>query len=165
MLKLQNQLMLLSRVDAILKPIGSDYVGAYLNTGVQLYDLIEWTLQQIGKSDITIMTFSISEEFIRKIWMLKQMDLIGNIMLIIDIKAANKTQKLMRFTENVFDSVCFRKTHAKVVLINNPKMYVTITGSQNATRGNREESGIVTTNEETYIKFANEIERIIYGSH
>lgn len=148
-----------------MKPLGPDYIGAYLNSGVQLYDLIEWTLEQIGKSDITIMTFSISEEFIRKIWMLKQMELIGNISLIIDIKAAQKTQNLIRFTENVFSSVCFRKTHAKVVLITNPKAYVTIIGSQNATRGNREESGIVTTNEETYIKFANEIERIIYGSH
>lgn len=154
-----------NKIDQILKPISPDYVGAYLNSGIQLYHVIEWVLNQTGKSDICIMSYSISEEFIRKIWMLKQMDLIGNVSLIIDSKAAQKTQSLMKLINNIFSFVCFRKTHAKVVLISNSKTYVTITGSQNATRGNREESGIVTTSEETYIKFANEMERIIHGIH
>ena len=154
-----------NKIDHILKPISPDYVGAYLNSGIQLYHVIEWVLNQTGKSDICIMSYSISEEFIRKIWTLKQMDLIGNVSLIIDSKAAQKTQSLMKLINNIFSFVCFRKTHAKVVLISNSQYYVTITGSQNATRGNREESGIVTTSEETYIKFANEMERIIHGIH
>jgi hypothetical protein len=150
-----------SKVNAILKPLGPDYVGAYLNAGVQLYDLIEWTLQQIGKSDITIMTFSISEEFIRKMWMLREMGLIGKITLILDFKAIQKTQQLLRFAQNVFSDIHFSKTHAKVVLIQSSTHQVSITGSQNCTRGNREESGIVSTNTEIYSKLSTEIERIL----
>jgi len=151
----------LSKVDAILKPIGPDYVGAYLNTGIQLYDLIEWTLEQIGKSDITIVTFSISEEFIRKIWMLKEIGLIGKVTLILDFKAIQKTQQLVRFAENVFSDIHFSKTHAKVVLIESARYQVSITGSQNCTRGNREESGIVTTDQQIYSKLSTEIDRIL----
>lgn len=151
----------MSKVDAILKPIGPDYVGAYLNTGIQLYDLIEWTLEQIGKSDITIVTFSISEEFIRKIWMLKEIGLIGKVTLILDFKAIQKTQQLVRFAENVFSDIHFSKTHAKVVLIESARYQVSITGSQNCTRGNREESGIVTTDQQIYSKLSTEIDRIL----
>jgi hypothetical protein len=150
----------LSKVDAILKPLGPDYVGAYLNTGVQLYDLIEWVLQQCGKSDITIMTFSISEEFIRKIWILNEMGLIGKITLILDFKAIQKTQQLARFAQNVFNDIHYSRTHAKVVLIESSTYKVSITGSQNCTRGNREESGIVTTDPEINKKLFTEIQRI-----
>lgn len=153
--------MLSSKVDAILKPIGPDYVGAYLNPGIQLYDLIEWVLHQIGKSDITIMTFSISEEFIRKIWMLREMGLIGKVALILDFKAIQKTQQLLRFAQNVFSDIHFSKTHAKVVLIQSSTYQVSITGSQNCTRGNREESGIVTTDPQINKKLQAEIQRII----
>ena len=151
----------MSKVDAILKPIGPDYVGAYLNTGIQLYDLIEWVLLQTGKSDITIVTFSISEEFIRKIWMLKEIGLIGKVTLILDFKAIQKTQQLVRFAENLLSDIHFSKTHAKVVLIHSSTYHVSITGSQNCTRGNREESGIVTTDPQINKKLYAEIQRII----
>ena len=144
-----------------MKPLSPDYVGAYLNSGVQLYNFIEWILQQTGKSDITIMTFSISEEFIRKMWMLKQMNLIGKITLVTDFKAIQKTQKLVRFAENVFSDIHFSRTHAKVVLIDSPIYRVSITGSQNATRGNRTESGIISTDPEIYKKLETEIQQLI----
>ncbi len=144
-----------------MKPLSPDYVGAYLNSGVQLYDFIEWALKQTGKADITIMTFSISEEFIRKVWILKEMNLIGKTTLVIDFKAIQKTQQLVRFSQNVFDDIYFSRTHAKVVLINSPTYQVSITGSQNATRGNRAESGIVSTDPEIYKKLETEIQHII----
>ena len=151
----------MNKIDAILKPLSPDYVGAYLNSGIQLYELIEWALQQTGKSDITIMTFSISEEFIRKVWILKEMNLIGKTTLIIDFKAIQKTQQLVRFSENVFSDIHFSRTHAKVVLIESKTFLVSITGSQNATRGNRVESGIVSTDPEIYKKLETEIQHIV----
>lgn len=68
--------------------------------------------------------------------------------LILDFKAVQKTQKIVRFSQNVFSSIAYCKTHAKMVLIqsNSPTIpLVLITGSQNATRGNRTESIIITT--------------------
>ena len=151
---------MLNNIDQQLKPIGPNYVGAYLGTGIQLYNRLEWTSKQTGKADITVMTFSISEEFIRKIWILKQKDLIGNITVLLDFKAVQKTQKLIGFAGNVFSEMYYAKTHAKLVLVENDMHQISITGSQNFTKGNREESGIIMNDPTVFLKYKTEINRI-----
>jgi hypothetical protein len=144
-----------------LPPISSNnYVGAYLGTGIQLYNLLEWALKQTGKAKITVMTFSISEEFIRKIWQLKKADLIDDISVLIDFKTIQKTRKLERFAGNVFTQMYYAKTHAKLILIRNEKWNVSIVSSQNFTKGNREESGVIMTESNAFNKYKTEIERI-----
>lgn len=150
----------MNKVDSILKPLSPDYFGAYLNKDCQLYDIIVWVLNQTGKAEITILTFSISEEFIRKIWMLKKSGLISKISIILDFKAIGKIEALMRFAENVIDEIYLSKTHAKIVLIDSGLYHVSITGSQNCTRGNREESGIITTDDQLFEKLIIEINRL-----
>lgn len=151
---------MLSKIDHQLKPISPDYVGAYLGTGIQLYKLLEWTLNQTGKAHITVMTFSISEEFIRKVWQLKELGKIATITVILDFKAMQKTHKIMRFAGNVFTAMYYAKTHAKLILIENELHRISITGSQNFTRGNREENGIVMNNPGVFDSYQTEIERI-----
>lgn len=133
-------------INKYLKPLSPDYVGAYLQNGLQLYNLMEWALNQTGKAKITVLTFSISEEFIRKIWLLKEANLIDTCDLVLDFKAMQKTRKIEAFSSNVFDSIVFAKTHAKIILIESDLYKVSITGSQNATRGNRAENNLITTN-------------------
>jgi len=150
-----------------LKPICPDYIWADLDNRYQLYNLIEWVLKQTGPAVIKIMSFSISEEFIRKILKLKNAGLIKRVELIVDFKASQKTNRLLRFSENVFDEVSYCKTHAKVVLIESD-LPVVITGSQNATRGNRNESIIITNKTEVYQKLSeklNQIKSIQYGTY
>ena len=149
-----------NNIDNQLKPLSPDYVGAYLGTGIQLYNLLEWTLKQTGKADITVMTFSISEEFIRKVWQLKEKGLIRNITVILDFKAIQKTHNIMRFAGNVFTEMYYAKTHAKLVLIENDLHNISIVGSQNFTRGNREENGIVLNDPSVFVTYKTEIERI-----
>ena len=132
-------------VSKYLKPLSPDYFGAFLQTGVQLYHVLEWAINQTDKAKVTVLTFSISEEFIRKVWQLKESGKIESCALVLDFKAMQKTRKIEAFSSNVFDSICFAKTHAKVVLIETDLYCITITGSQNATRGNRAESTVVTT--------------------
>lgn len=143
-----------------LDPIGPGYLRADLGNTLQLHNLIEWVLEQTGKSQIIVVTFSISEEFIRKIWMLKNKNLINNAILILDFKAVQKTKKLTQFYEKVFDEIRYCKIHAKVVMIDSPKYPVCITGSQNATRGNRFESILITTREEIILPLRRKIEEI-----
>jgi hypothetical protein len=153
----------------VLKPICPDYIWADLDNKYQLYNLIEWVLNQSGTSSVKIMSFSISEEFIRKILKLKKKGLIQQVELVVDFKASQKTNRLIRFSENVFDQVSYCKTHAKVVLIQSRRADfpgVVITGSQNATRGNRNESIIITNKPAVYLKFSekyNQIQSIQYG--
>lgn len=144
-----------------LHPISPNYVGAYLGKGIQLYNLLEWALLQTGKANITIMTFSISEEFIRKIYQLKNSGLISEISVMIDFKAIQKTRSLEKLAGNVFTEMYYAKTHAKLVLIENSKHQLSIVGSQNFTKGNREESGIITNEQNAFLKYQTEIQRIL----
>ena len=138
----------MNRISDTFAPIGPDYVGADFSNNYQLYNVLEWVLQQTGKATLHIVTFSVSEEFIRKMLKLKNNGLIEYAEIVLDFKAVQKTQKIVRFSKNVFNQVSYCKTHAKMIIIESqmPNVpYVLITGSQNATRGNRSESIIVTT--------------------
>lgn len=150
----------MSKIDTILKPLSPEYIGAYLDNGVQLYDILEWILKYTGPANVVVLTFSLSEEFIRKVYYLKQSGQIKDITVILDFKAIQKTEKLIRLAGNVFNRLIYAKTHAKIVLVDGNPIRVCVSGSQNATRGNREESGIITTDLVTYEKFKSEIERI-----
>lgn len=153
----------LDKIKQKFKPIGPDYIGADLDNGIQLYNIIEWVLEQSGPASIWVVTFSLSEEFIRKMLKLQKSGLITSVVVITDFKASQKTNKLIRFSENVFDVVKYCKTHAKIVIIEADNLEfprVVITGSQNATRGNRHESTVITTNEEIYLQLKNQVENM-----
>jgi len=135
----------------ILKSISPDYIGAYLDDKVQLFDIIEEILQQVGPSRIMITSFSISEEFIRKLYSFKQQGLILKATLIIDTKAAVKVRNLLPFAQNVFDEVRLMNNHSKLILFDSKNSYkISLVTSQNQTRGNRYESGMITSNENIY---------------
>ncbi len=150
-------------LNEILKPIigpNSNYIRTYFGKDKQLYHFIEWALKQTGKAEIIISTFSFGEEFIRKIWKLKKENLIENITVFIDFKAIEKTNKLLQFSQNVFDKIVYCPIHAKITLIKTEQHKITITGSQNATRGNRYESTIISTNVEMFNSFYENLNRL-----
>lgn len=150
------------------KPLSPDCTIPYFGKTHQLYSIIEWALKQTGPAHVMVMTFSFAEEFIRKMLKLKKSGMAKDVLVISDFKALQKTQHLIRFSENVFDEMAYCRTHAKVTLIYNDKFHVTITGSQNATRGNRNESLIISTYREVFDTFYNKItklERIDYDAN
>lgn len=57
---------------SFLKPLGLCAVQPYFSKSVQLADLIEWVIEQIGRADISISTFSTSEEFLRRMFRMKK---------------------------------------------------------------------------------------------
>jgi len=158
-------------ISDIFKPIGPNYIGADLNNKFQLYNIIEWILEQTGPAAVTVITFSMSEEFIRKMLKLQKSGLLKSCAMILDFKAVQKTQKIIRFAENVFTTVSYCKTHAKIVLIETDNLEfpgVIIIGSQNATRGNRSESTVITTDEKTFYNLKLKVESLksmTYGIH
>ena len=70
-----------------------------------------------GKADLKIMSFSVGEEFVRKIHMLKKRGRIKRAELFFDFKAAEKTARTNTLTATVFDRVCYCANHAKVVVV------------------------------------------------
>ena len=153
----------MNNINDVFKPISPGYIGADLNNKFQLYNLIEWVLKQTGPAHVFVVTFSMSEEFIRKMLKLQKSGLLKSCAVVLDFKAVQKTQKIIRFAQNVFSSVSYCKTHAKIVIIETDNLEypgVIITGSQNATRGNRSESTVITTDKDTFYNLKLKVESL-----
>lgn len=129
-------------------------VQAYFSNTVQLADVIASILEHIGASEIVISTFSTSEEFLRRIWRLRKEGLITSASLFCDLKAARKTVHLYTFITSIFDAVHLAENHSKVVLLGNNRYRVAVVTSQNQTRGNRFECGIISSSPELYNQLA-----------
>jgi hypothetical protein len=132
-----------------------------MDNTVQLFDIIEAALVQTGPADVYISTFSTSEEFLRRIYNLKKRGLIKSASILVDLKASRKTVNLYSFMKNVFDGVFLSENHSKLILIWNEEHNVCIVTSQNQTRGNRTEAGIITTEINIFFQLKERFDSII----
>lgn len=137
----------------MIKPVSENQIQAFYTDKFQLFDIIEVILSQLSKcSEIVITSFSISEEFLRKIYRFREKYQPEKMILFLDTKAAAKVQKLNLFLKNSFDEIWLTNNHGKVVLFNSSSL-VSICTSQNQTRGNRKESHIITTCNDVFMSF------------
>ena len=81
--------------------------------------------------------------------------------MLADLKASRKTVNLYKLIVNVFDYVYLAENHSKVILIHNDKWCVSICTSQNQTRGNRTESGMISTSPEIYFNLQGQFSDIV----
>lgn len=137
-------------IDVGLKPLNLYPVQPYLSQHIQIYHVIDSILRQIGAAELINTTFSVSEEFCRAIFRLRSEGLITHAVEVADVKAAAKTVRINGFMTSVFDEAYLAEIHAKVVLLRNDRYTVSVITSQNQTRGNRFECGIITTDASTY---------------
>lgn len=140
-----------------IKPVSEFPIQAFYTDKFQLFDIIEVVLSQLPDcAELTMTSFSISEEFIRKILRFRQEYNLQRVVLLLDTKAAAKVQKLNMFLKNTFDDVFLTNNHGKVILFDsNPR--VSICTSQNQTRGNRKESHIISTSSVVFEAFHNTV--------
>lgn len=148
-------------VNQIIKPLSGTPLQAYLDNRIQLFDVIEKILTETGPAEIYISTFSTSEEFLRQIFRLRKKGMITKATMLTDLKASRKTVNLYTFISNVFDNVYLAENHSKVILIRNSKWMVSICTSQNQTRGNRTESGMITTDPRVYLDLQEQFSKIV----
>jgi hypothetical protein len=110
-----------------------------------LHELIEFILVQNGKADVTFCTWAIRQEPVRALLAMKEGGLIGKINCILDYRASQRDIETTLLVEGNFDKVVYKRSHAKVVVIESEKYKVAIIGSQNFTKNPRIECGILTT--------------------
>ena len=149
-----------SLVDKILQPISDVPLQAYLDNRLQLFDVLEYILRFTGPADLRVSTFSTSEEFLRRLFSLKKRGLITHALLLADLKAAKKTVNLASFMSNVFDTVYLTENHSKILLVSNDEWLVTVVTSQNQTRGNRTECGMISTDPVLFLDLKETFENI-----
>ena len=149
-------------ISDFLKPIREKPYQAYLSNALQVADVLDWVLQQLGKSEVWQTSFSISEEFIRRLFFIEKSGLVTRFNLVLDHKATNKTLKLWAFITQVITTTYLADNHSKVLLVRSERgEVVSIITSQNLTRGNRSESAVVTTDPELFITLHTQIEDLI----
>ena len=136
----------------ILKPLAKCPLQSYLGKGLHTLGLLGWILEQTGRADVYISTYSTSDAFLRGFYNLWKKGLIGHSILLADLKASKKTVKLYREMQSCFDSVYLSMNHSKVVLIQNDHHLVTVISSQNQTYGDRAECTIVTSDQDIFLQ-------------
>ena len=81
-------------ISDFLRPLGEVQTQAYLSNAVQVADVLEWILEQVGTSKVWQTSFSISEEFLRRLFFIEKSGKVSEFNLVLDHKATNKTLKL-----------------------------------------------------------------------
>ena len=149
-------------IEQWLNPLAEAENQAYLTNALQVADVLEWILEQVGKATVWQTSFSISEEFIRRLYFIEKSGLVTRFNLVLDHKATNKTLKLWAFITQVIDTTYLADNHSKVLLIRSEQgETVSIITSQNLTRGNRCESAVVTTDKEIFATLYAQIKDLI----
>ena len=139
-------------IATILQPLNKCASQCYLGTGLHTLGLLNWILQQTGRADVYVSTFSTSEAFLNGFYNLRKKKLIGHSVLLADLKASKKTMQLYRLMQSCFDSVYLGMNHSKIVLVQNDTHLVSVISSQNQTYGDRAECTIITTDQEVFLQ-------------
>ena len=135
-----------ANIDKILRPLATTPYQAYLSNAVQVADILEWILAQVGVAEVWQTSFSISEEFLRRLFFITKDKKVSRINLVLDHKATNKTLKLWAFITQVIERTYLADNHSKILLVQSERGdTVSVITSQNLTRGNRHESAFIST--------------------
>jgi hypothetical protein len=130
----------------VVKPLSECASQAYLSNAVQVADLLEWILEQVGSAKVWQTSFSISEEFLRRLFFIEKSGRVSEFNLVLDHKATNKTLKLWSFMTQVIERTYLTDNHSKILLVEaDSGQKVAVVTSQNLTRGNRHESAFIST--------------------
>ena len=149
-------------VNDILKPLGDKPYQAYLSNVLQVADVLEWVLEQVGTAEVWQTSFSISEEFLRRLFFIEKSGQVKRFNLVLDHKATNKTLKLWAFITQVIQRTYLADNHSKILLVRSDAGdTVSVVTSQNLTRGNRSESAFITTDKEIFATLHAQVEDLI----
>ena len=145
----------------ILSPLADKGYQAYLSNALQVADILKWALLQTGPADVQMTSFSISEEFLRRIFFIEKEGLVRSLDIVLDFKATNKTLKLWPFIAQTVENCYLSDNHSKILLMSNEDWKVAVVMSQNLTRGNRYEAGFITTDASVFDSLHQQLDYVI----
>lgn len=149
-------------INDVLKPLGDRPYQAYLSNVLQVADILEWILEQVGTAEVWQTSFSISEEFLRRLFFIEKSGRVKQFNLVLDHKATNKTLKLWAFITQVIERTYLADNHSKILLVRSEAGdTISVVTSQNLTRGNRSESAFITTDKEIFNTLHEQVEDLI----
>lgn len=151
-----------ANISQILRPLSETPFQAYLSNAVQVADILEWILEQVGTSEVWQTSFSISEEFLRRLYFICKDKKVSRINLVLDHKATNKTLKLWAFITQIIERTYLADNHSKILLVKSEAGdTVSVITSQNLTRGNRHESAFISTSPDIFYNLHSQLSDLI----
>lgn len=120
-------------------------VQMYMSGDIQVPDIIEFLLEFTGPAEVFLSSFSISEEFLRRLFFLRKKKIIRHLEVMLDFKATQKTLILWPFIAQTVENCYLADNHSKLLVVKGDKTKAAVTMSQNLTRGNRFECGALCT--------------------
>lgn len=148
-------------IDSVLRPLAQNASQAYLSDKLQVADVMQWILDQTGPADVQLTSFSISEEFLRRIFFIEKSGLIRSLDIVLDFKATNKTLILWPFIAQTVEHCYLAANHSKILLVYNDDWTVAVVMSQNLTRGNRNESAFISTDRTVFDSLHAQVDSLI----
>lgn len=148
-------------ITSVLKPLADHPNQAYLSNMLQVADVLQWILDQTGPASVQMTSFSISEEFLRRIFFIEKAGLIKSLDIVLDFKATNKTLILWPFIAQTVENCYLASNHSKILLVSNDRWTVSVVMSQNLTRGNRFESGFISTDPDVFATLHDQVNFVI----
>lgn len=148
-------------ISSVLRPLAELPNQAYLSNMLQVADILQWILDQTGPADVQMTSFSISEEFLRRIFFIEKSGSIRSLDIVLDFKATNKTLILWPFIAQAVEHCYLSSNHSKILLVSNENWNVSVVMSQNLTRGNRFESGFVTVDPDVFNALHDQVNNVI----
>lgn len=148
-------------ITSVLRPLADKPNQAYLSNMLQVADVLQWILDQTGPAHVQMTSFSISEEFLRRIFFIEKAKLIKSLDIVLDFKATNKTLILWPFIDQTVENCYLASNHSKILLVFNDTWSVSVVMSQNLTRGNRFESGFISTDIDVFDSLHQQVDFVI----
>ena len=113
------------------------------------HDLLFHILNQVGASEVTIATWSVSSPVVAQIANLLETGLITQLNGLFDWRMKVRCPEAEQFMKFNCAKIRLINCHAKVTVIKNKDWNITIVGSANLTNNPRIESGVIFTDKET----------------
>lgn len=139
----------------------SNMTEVYYTKIYQLFDFIREVQEQIGPCNLLVSTFSISEEFLRRMLYFRTHGRFMDMEIVSDRRGLTKTMKLATLMQSVYDRAYLAANHGKMVLMYNDDFHVSILTSQNQTRGSRYEVHTISNDPSIFARLSESWNKII----
>ncbi len=134
--------------DAV-KVIGPGHTMHWLSKGQwSMHEMVEAMLLATGPAKLFMSTWTITEEPVRKLFLLKQQGYIQELQCLLDYRIKQRKAAPFQLMNNVCDRLGLAQCHAKVAVAINEHKAVACVGSANFSRNPRIEAGILTAERE-----------------
>ena len=109
------------------------------------HELLQFVLERTGPAQVSISTWTVTENPVRSLLALRSVGLITELQLLFDHRIKTRSPQGFQLVAALDARVGFAKCHAKVTVVENTQWAVTILSSQNYTRNPRIEAGVIFT--------------------